>query len=425
MLRLPPCLRSRSAGASRSPALVLSIAALALAAVPAPGSSRPGLIVFASHRGGQSDLWLMQADGSSPTNLTSDKAADDFPAWSADGRRIAWTRGGPGPEGEIWVMADDGSNAHQVTFDKFPDLQPTWSPDGSRIAFCSIRHDNRDIYVIDADGRNERRLTTDPASDYAPDWSPVGGRIAWTSARSGHQAVYTMNVDGSDVRQVTPDSLEGGLPGWSPDGRRILFSDALCETCSESDLWMVNADGSGLTQITDTPTNELAKSWSLDGKSVVGEFTPVPASEKHAAKGGIAAWDVATGAMTMLTNGDASLDQHPDWSPVGRAWVFPHWSAVRVDSASGVHEPHPAEAAPWSRLGGGAASIEYDLPKAGHVRVRVFDQAGHEVARPVDEWQAAGRHQAMFAFGAARNQEFVYRVECGGRRTSGRISTGP
>jgi len=83
------------------------------------------------------------------------------------------------------------------------------------------------------------------------------------------------------------------------------------------------------------------------------------------------------------------------------------------------------DSAGWNPAAGGVASIEYNLPKAGHTRVRVFDAAGHEVARPVDEWQPAGRHQTTFAFGPAPNQVFRYRVECDGRRTTGEISTGP
>jgi TolB protein len=422
-----------AAGANCSNVLAMSLmAALALIAglgpvtgTPAFAAIRPGWIVFASSRGGQSDLWVTQADGSSPVNLTHDMPQDDFPAWSADGSRIAWTKGGLGPEGEIWVMEADGSNAHQVTLNAFADLDATWSPDRSQIAFRSLRGGNCDIYVIDADGKNERRLTTDPASDCAPDWSPDGKRIAWTSARSGHQSVYTMNVDGSDVRRVTPDELEGGIPGWSPEGDRILFSDALCATCAESDLWGVNADGSGLRQITDTPTNELAKSWSRDGKRVVGSFLKQTPPEKYLAKGDLAVWDVATGAMTKLANSSGSEEGRPDWSTGGSTLVLAGGAGDATDGASLSPALSPSDSAAWSRMGGGVASIEYNLPKAGHVHVRVYDAAGREVAHPVNEWQASGHHVAMFAFGAAPNQVFRYRVECDGRRTSGKISTGP
>jgi hypothetical protein len=87
--------------------------------------------------------------------------------------------------------------------------------------------------------------------------------------------------------------------------------------------------------------------------------------------------------------------------------------------------PNPADSAAWSRVGGGVASIAYNLPKAGHVHVRVYDAAGHEVAHPVNEWQSAGRHMTTFAFGPAPNQVFHYRVKCGRRISTGKVVTGP
>jgi len=87
--------------------------------------------------------------------------------------------------------------------------------------------------------------------------------------------------------------------------------------------------------------------------------------------------------------------------------------------------PNPADSAAWSRVGGGVANIAYTLPKAGHVHVRVYDAAGHEVAHPVNEWQSAGRHMTTFAFGPAPNQVFHYRVKCGRRISTGKITTGP
>ncbi len=393
-------------------------------ALPAHAAKNLGPISFVSNRGGQWDLWVMQADGSNPVNLTNDKADDDFAEWSPDGRRIVWTKGGRGPEGELWVMNADGSGKHQLTFDTFSDFNATWSPDGSQIAWRSLRDNNRDIYVMNADGTNVRQLTTDPASDFAADWSPDGTRIAYTSLKSGFYAVWTMAPDGSDQRQVTPDGFNGALPGWSPDNKRILFADGFCDTCGESDLFYINADGTDLIRITDTPENELAKSWSRDGKSVVGDFAKLVPSEKHLAKGDVAVWDVATGAVTKLTDSNGIEEGHADWSQSGRPALAP--SAGDAGSAEatapGTLDLQPRDTAAWSRVGGGVANIEYDLPRAGRVRVRVFDVAGREVARPVDEWQPAGRHTTLFAFGAGPRQVYLYRVECGGRTTSGKIS---
>jgi hypothetical protein len=95
------------------------------------------------------------------------------------------------------------------------------------------------------------------------------------------------------------------------------------------------------------------------------------------------------------------------------------------DGAPPSPSSNPGDSAAWSRTGGGVACIEYNLPKAGHVHVWVYDAAGHKVAHPVDQWQPAGRHITMFAFGPASNQVFRYRVQCGGRRSTGKIATGP
>lgn len=86
--------------------------------------------------------------------------------------------------------------------------------------------------------------------------------------------------------------------------------------------------------------------------------------------------------------------------------------------------PTSSDHAGWSRFGGGVAKIEYTLPKAGHVRIRVFDMAGREVAAPVDERQSAGPHFTLFAFGPDAT-EFVYGIDCDGRKRSGKISVAP
>lgn len=399
--------------------------AATLLGAPLVHAARLSPIVFVSDRGGQWDIWVMNGDGSNPVNLTNDKAEDDFAEFSPDGRRIVWTKGGRGPEGEIWVMNADGSGQRQLTFDSFTDFNASWSPDGRQIAWRSRRANNSEIFIMNDDGTNAHQITTDVASDFAPDWSPDGTRIAFTSTRSGHSAIYTMKTDGSDVTKLTPDEMEAALPGWSPDGSRIVFGDAFCATCSESDIFIMNADGSGLVQLTNTPENELAKSWSRDGKSVVGDYARLVPSGRHLAKGDVAAFDVATGAVTKLTDTPGIEEGHPDWSQSGR----PTGAVALGDGAEAPVSGGASgelEFSVGARLGlaAGSATIEYALPSAGLVRVRVFDVAGREVARPVDAWQPAGRHTAEFA-ARGRRQLFFYRVDWQGRRASGKLTLAP
>jgi Tol biopolymer transport system component len=302
------------------PLLVAATVAAVLllaSAIPAAARREAGPIVFASDRGGQNDIWVMAPDGSNQVRLTDDKIDDITPAWSNDGKRIAWSRAG-----EIWVMNADGSGKNQVTFNTFGDFRPTWSPDASRIAFRSTRSSAPGIYVINVDGTGEQWLSNDlTTTNFAPDWSPDGTKIAFGhqgGVFTGHFSVWVMNADGTNAHQLTPDSMEAGLPGWSPDGSRILFADAFCNTCGESDLFVMNADGTAITQITDTPENELAKSWSRDGRGVVASFalvTPSNSSIAHLSKSDVAIIEVAAGATVNLTDSTGVSEGDADWAP--------------------------------------------------------------------------------------------------------------
>jgi Tol biopolymer transport system component len=292
------------------------VAAMLLAltgALPAGAAPPDRLIVFQSDRGGHVDLWTTRSDGSGLARLTDDKVEDVFPEWSPNGKQIAWTRGGLGPEGEIWVMNADGTGRRQVTSNSFSDADVAWSPDSTQLTYRSVRDGNRDVFVINTDGTNERRLTTDPADDIAPDWSPDGARIVFTSRRSGVEAVYTMlAADGSDVRKLTSDSLFAGIARYSPDGSRLIFTDNFCATCGESDVWVMNADGSGQRQVTNSAENEITAAWSKDGTRVVVDYARLTGT---LSKSDVAVVTVATGATVNLTNTTSVDEAHPDWQP--------------------------------------------------------------------------------------------------------------
>ena len=93
------------------------------------------------------------------------------PAWSPDGRKIAFSRDGPGSNDEIYVINADGSGQRRLTQSG---RQPLWSPDGQKIAFRSKRNGNDDIYVMNPDGSGQRNLTRNPARvDDSLAWSPA------------------------------------------------------------------------------------------------------------------------------------------------------------------------------------------------------------------------------------------------------------
>ncbi|HEV8564002.1 MAG TPA: hypothetical protein VGR41_03755 [Actinomycetota bacterium] len=172
--------------------------------------------------GGYYDIYTANADGTDPTRLTSEEI-DHNPVWSPDGTRIAYVHGYSNDQ-QIWVMNADGSDPHQVTDRKGLNIFPSWSPDGSNIAFVSYEGSNADIYVMNADGTNVLRLTDDPAHEDQPAWSPEGERIAFTSEGGEDSGIYTMSPDGSGVIKLLddPDPANLGI-AWSPDGTRMAI----------------------------------------------------------------------------------------------------------------------------------------------------------------------------------------------------------
>ncbi len=166
------------------------------------------------------------------------------PAWSPDGSQIVYTCN-YGGDTNIWIANADGSNAVQLTTQPNIDWDPAWSPDGSKILFSHDRDGDGVVYnvwTIDVDGTDLTQLTLGNSWETAAVWSHDGSKIAY-------DGIWMMDANGTNQQFITP----GVLPSFNADSSRMVFAN-------NNEIWTANPDGTNQVQL----TNDAALDWHPD-----------------------------------------------------------------------------------------------------------------------------------------------------------------
>ncbi|MDQ1558365.1 MAG: hypothetical protein QOD32_1425 [Pyrinomonadaceae bacterium] len=252
-----------------------------------------------------SDIWVINPDGSNYTNLTPNtpQTAESSPAWSPDGAKLSFSRTASATvEGGIYVMNADGSNQTKVPIAADAN-SAVWSPDGTKFAYSAARDGATHICVSNVDGSGEMNLTKGGAGGISPTWSPDGAQIAYVSS-----GLMVMNADGSNPRKIADQTLVNdiSLPKWSPDGSLIMFVGGLFQNPGRQKAYFIAPDGSNFSSING---DFFEPAWSPDGKRIVYRN-----DDELNADISVINFD-GTG-YTEFTPNNRIIDSQPAWQPL-------------------------------------------------------------------------------------------------------------
>jgi len=222
-------------------------------------------IAFISNRDGSNELYMMDYDGHNQTRLTFNQGKDYMPAWSTDGKSIAYTEF-KGGNARLYIY-NPFEGKRKLVFDRGTSFGPCFSPDSKKLAFCSTEDEsNSEIYAAKSDGTNIKRLTFNKSADVSPSWSPNCREIAFTSDRSGSPQIYIMDAEGSNVRRRSFGGNYHDSPSWSPTGDRIIY---VSRVQAVFDLYILNLRTDEIIKLTEGYARNESPCWSPDGRHII------------------------------------------------------------------------------------------------------------------------------------------------------------
>jgi predicted Ser/Thr protein kinase len=234
---------------------------------------RLAFAVQRSEKGGIG-IFLLHPGRGDPVDLTPDAAWSEQPAWSPDGKAIAFASRRTFDTADLFLLDPATKNLRQLTGltgKQGNNTWPAWSPKGDRIAFNSDRGGKVQVYVMNADGSDPVRLTKQPVPERDPAWSPDGKQIAFAVDGKGGWGIYLADVAGKlppkEVHHIGQGPVAGYSPAWAPDGRKLAFA-APAAGKADLQIHVLDLDHNTTKPFTNLQGDSTNPAWAPDGAMI-------------------------------------------------------------------------------------------------------------------------------------------------------------
>jgi TolB protein len=210
------------------------------------------------------------------------------------------------------VVADaDGQNVRVMVDSPQPIMSPAWSPDGRQIAYVSFEANRSEIYLQDLRSGVRKRVSARPGVNGAPAWSPDGKSLALSLSRQdGNLDIYTLDLSTQVLTRLTSGSAIDTEPAWSLDGKQVYFTS---DAAGGPQIYRIAADGGNVQRVTFEGPYNARPRVAPDGKQL---------AVVHNDRGNyrIALIDLARSTTEVLSDG--RLDESPSFAPNGEMLIF-------------------------------------------------------------------------------------------------------
>ena len=211
---------------------------------------------------------------------------------------------------QLQIADADGYNPTTIFTSSRQLMSPAWSPDGRRVAYVSFENQRTEIFMQDISTGARVKLSSQPGINSAPAWSPDGGHLAITLSSGGDPDIYIMDIETRRLRKLTSHYGIDTEPAWSPDGRFIFFTS---NRSGAPQVYQVPFGGGTPRRLTFTGNYNAAPAVSADGKYI--------AMVHNRGQGyGIGLLDLKNNVFSLLTDG--MLDEAPSFAPNGSMIIY-------------------------------------------------------------------------------------------------------